>query len=193
MTVIATTPPTSGFARGSVQPSGKLPGSGAVVEVLRWTMPTKRDETRRTKLSVKQERAIDMLLGGSTVSEVAKVLGTARQTISGWRNRNPDFMAELVARRTELRDAHVDQITTLVPRAIDVVSNKVEEGSLPAAIHALRAVGLYGGNGRPLGPVDAEEVRVQLEETARLREARSQHIRQRVHAQLLHEWANPLG
>lgn len=124
-------------------------------------MATKTD-TRR-QLSVKQERAIDLLAVGKTVTEVADEVGVTRQTVSEWRNQEPQFVAALNQRRSEMWEGGRERLRSLLDRAVMVLEEdlKGEDRRLrqTAAVHVLRAVRLYGTqNFVPSGPVTPEGV-----------------------------------
>ena len=120
------------------------------------------DKTRQ--LNVKQENAIDLLLQGQNDREVAEAVGVSRQTVTEWPNGNAVFVAELNRRRQEVWGGEVERLRGLVAKAIDVLEEELEDeqGMTPvrvrqaAAVHILKAVGLYGANLRPSGNTDPE-------------------------------------
>ncbi len=126
---------------------------------------TEPDDTRQ--LSVEQENAIDLLLEGKPDREVAEAVGVTRQTVCDWRNHHAAFVAELNSRRKDVWGGQVERLRALVGRAVEVLEADLD-GEDPrlrqaAAVHVLRAVGLYGGlHGRklaPTGPSNASGVR----------------------------------
>ena len=128
-------------------------------------MATEADNSRQVvKLSVKQLNAIDLIMQGKTDGEVAKAVGVSRQTVNEWRNHQAVFVAELNGRRWELWRLQRERLCNLVKRAIDVMEQdlqgddrKLRQG---AAIHLLKAVGLYGQElfGPPGGATTPEAV-----------------------------------
>src|SRR5688500_13203893 len=66
-------------------------------------MQTKPDRLGRVagELSVAQLNAVDLLVTGTGDREVAEAVGVTRQTVCGWRNHDPAFVAALNARRLE--------------------------------------------------------------------------------------------
>ncbi|WP_304459407.1 phBC6A51 family helix-turn-helix protein [Alicyclobacillus sendaiensis] len=118
-------------------------------------------------LSVEQENAIDLLLCGKSDREVAEKVGVARQTVWEWRNRNPEFIAALNARRQEVWGSHVERLRQLVAKAIDVLEENLDGKAgaklqQDAAVHILRTVGLYGADLTPKGETSAEHVERQM-------------------------------
>lgn len=66
---------------------------------------------RPRKLSLTQIKAIDLILEGMTLREVAECLGVSRQTLSDWKNHHPLFKAKL----EELRAAAEDELRYTLP------------------------------------------------------------------------------
>jgi transposase-like protein len=64
-------------------------------------------ERPRERLKYKQARAVDLLVFGMTVTDVAAQLGVNRGTVHRWR-KDPIFVAQLEARRSELADSLLD-------------------------------------------------------------------------------------
>jgi hypothetical protein len=104
---------------------------------------TKPDITRH-KLTVAQLNAVDLLVTGKTDQEAAEAVGVTRQTVNGWRNANPWFVAALNARRQDLWGVTVDQLRALLPRAVAVLAEELDRGEARArvAVDILRLAGL---------------------------------------------------
>ena len=116
---------------------------------------TEPDKTRqKSGLIQKQYNAIDAILDGATDQEAAKRCGVSRQTVNGWKNNDPEFIEVLNRRREELWDTHLDQLRAMVGIAVqtladDLASNYGLQIKREAAIHVLKAIGLYGKDARP--------------------------------------------
>jgi hypothetical protein len=93
-------------------------------------------------LSAKQKRAITLLLAGSSITDAAKELGIGRQTISGWLNHHFGFKTALEAERQAIWQRSRDELMGLTGSALRVVRDHLDEGSLPAALGVIKAVGL---------------------------------------------------
>lgn len=91
-----------------------------------------------------QQRAMELLLGGATDSEVAAAVGVCRETVWSWRRESPVFMAELEKRRAEVWGSAAEKLRSLLMRAIANLEKAVDEGSLRASVEVLKATGLYG-------------------------------------------------
>jgi len=86
--------------------------------------PTNPGNTQPTPstLSIDQENAIDLLIQGQNDRQVAEAIGVTRQTVCDWRNHNPDFAAELAARRADYWGAHTGRLRHIASAAIDVLA-----------------------------------------------------------------------
>ena len=124
--------------------------------------PTHPDTSRhfsqiRPQLTLKQQNAVDLLIQGHSDRAVAEAVGVTRQTVCDWRNHNPAFIAELNRRRQDLWSSHADRLRRLADKAIKVLELDLMEAHphpsesqlklrQAAAVHILRACGLYGDN-----------------------------------------------
>ena len=102
----------------------------------------------RSRLSVEQENAIDLLIQGKTDRETAEAVGVTRQTVCEWRLKNTLFREALNLRRRELWDGQTERLRGLVSKAVDVLEGGLEAEDprlqQSAAVHILKAVSLYG-------------------------------------------------
>jgi len=112
-------------------------------------------------LSIKQEAAIDLIMAGYSDSEVAKEVGITRQTVSRWRNDNPDFIEALQMRRALMREQHMEVFSELIGRAIAVLRDALDNGDertrLKTAMFILRVSGLQG-YAKPAKEMNREEM-----------------------------------
>lgn len=114
-------------------------------------------------LSEKQRRAIAGILLGYTDAMVANSIDVSRQTVNGWRNHHPAFIAELNRQRQEIWDASIEQLRGLVCRAVDTVDYALRYGELHKraviALQVLRGLGVLGSHlsPKPLPPSRGEE------------------------------------
>jgi hypothetical protein len=63
----------------------------------------------------RQERAIGVLLSGSTDAEAAAEAGVSRETCCRWRHRNADFIAAMNEARQDLAQDFHDGLRALLP------------------------------------------------------------------------------
>ena len=126
-------------------------------------------DTETLTVSPKQDQAIALLLTGKTVTEVAEVVEVSRQTVSEWVHHHPGFQATLHQRQRELWQGASEQLRALLPKALEVVTKALDgEQALPAAVHVLKACGLYGGLA-PSGPIDAADIALEHKKQAHFR------------------------
>ena len=127
-------------------------------------MVTKPDKTRQNDLRTlnpKQAAAVELVAVGKRDTEVAEAVGVTRQTVNAWRKWHPEFEAELNRRRAEVWGASADRLRALLPRALDILEQKLDAPPAESANMALAVVKLSGlatDGLRPAGPTDAEEV-----------------------------------
>ena len=81
---------------------------------------------------------------GKTDRETAELVGVTRQTVNGWRNANPWFVAELNRQRQALWGGAVDRLRALLPRAVAVLAHGLDGGEdrLAVALAVLRPGGV---------------------------------------------------
>jgi hypothetical protein len=121
--------------------------------------PTKADRQDWT-LTPQQELAVDLLAAGKNVTDTAAAVGVSRQTLSEWKNSHLGFQAALHSRRQELWEAMTDKLRALLPKALAVVESGLDgEEPLPAAVHVLKAAGMYGVPA-PSGPTEVEDAEI---------------------------------
>jgi DNA-binding CsgD family transcriptional regulator len=124
---------------------------------------TKQDKT----LQPEQERAIALILTGATDQAIADAVGVTRQTVNTWRNHNPEFIAALNQRRAVIWEGSIERLRGLAGAAIDALADALEDAdpkqARAAAVHILKALGLYGQSLQPLGMIDPELIRKEQE------------------------------
>ena len=119
--------------------------------------------TTQDSLTVRQEKAIQLLMRGGSDQAVADELGIARQTVNNWRHNDAAFAARFNAERQALWSTHREKLRSLVAQAVDVLAEDMAATLEPklrqsAAIHVLKAVGLYGQDMKPSGAIDIGQV-----------------------------------
>ena len=115
-------------------------------------------------LTPQQAAAVDLLCTGKTLTDAAAAVEVTRQTVSEWLNHHPGFQAALHNRRQELWESMADALRGLLPRAVEVLKQQLEsEQPLAAAVHVLKACGLYGGLPAPGGWLEPEDAAAALQ------------------------------
>jgi hypothetical protein len=89
---------------------------------------------------------------------MAHTIEVTRQTVSERLHHHPGFQAVLNGRRQELWVGMTNALRGLLPKALELLKCELEgEAPLPAAVHVLKACGLYGMV-PPRGPTEVEDV-----------------------------------
>jgi hypothetical protein len=117
---------------------------------------TKSDITE-VKLSSQQHIAIGELLSGKNITETAEGLGISRQTLSSWLNHSSQFQAEMNKRRLEIIGESADYIRALIPKAIKVLEEELENGP-NRALAAVTILKLLKFELPKVGPTDPEVI-----------------------------------
>ncbi len=96
---------------------------------------TSRNEPQQ--LDPRRLRAVDLLAVGKRAAEVADELAVNRTTVWRWRDE-PAFQQELARRREELWTWSIDRMRGLLPRALDVVAEALDDGDGRTAMQLLK-------------------------------------------------------
>ena len=109
---------------------------------------TKDDTTRQTEVSEKQSIAIDLLITGLSVTQVAKTLNVSRQTVSVWIHHHVPFIAESNRRRKLRNNALTFRCEYAMSLALDLVVETLEGGDTTFAQQVFRQCSSHLLNGR---------------------------------------------
>jgi hypothetical protein len=110
-------------------------------------MPRKRRRERASAwaLSSEQERVVVLLAQGKTIAETAESVEISEHTVRSWRWEHPGVQAAVNSRRQEDWVVVTDRLRALVPKALEVLEQELAgETPLSAALHILKACGVYG-------------------------------------------------
>ncbi|CUU47325.1 phBC6A51 family helix-turn-helix protein [Clostridium beijerinckii] len=94
------------------------------------------------ELNDKQLRAIELLVEGESVNDVATAIGVSRQTVSTWKNKDELFKAELDKCRQSLKSEVDGRLLTHVVPLTDklikiALKSSSDKTSLDAIIYAI--------------------------------------------------------
>ena len=128
-------------------------------------MPRKRRRERASAwaLSSEQERVVVLLAQGKTIAETAESVEVSEHTVRSWRWEHPGVQAAVNSRRQEDWVVVTDRLRALVPKALEVLEQELAgETPLSAALHILKACGLYGLRRTDMwdGCTDPEEIAI---------------------------------
>jgi hypothetical protein len=115
--------------------------------------------TKTDTLTPQQAAAADLLAFGATVTDAAATVEVSRQTVSEWLHHNAGFQAALHARQHELWQGNAERLRSLVPKALETLEGSLsdEKQGVAAAVHVLKAAGLYGLSA-PSGSIHVDEI-----------------------------------
>jgi AcrR family transcriptional regulator len=102
----------------------------------------------RPILRVEQARALELLLEGGKVPEVATEVGVSRATVWRW-TREPDFAARLTAARDERAKAAFDRLDQAVLDALEVIVALVRDPEAPPTVRLKAAESVLSRAGLP--------------------------------------------
>jgi len=133
----------------------------------------KQNETE-CNISDNQQLAISLIVTGKTDTEIAKELNISRTTLWRWKTEDSGFIVELNKKRREVWGSSIDRLRNLVPKAIEIMEKFIDDNalldnsSLAAAVHILKAVGIYGVALNPEKlPATKEEVKLEARKKER--------------------------
>ena len=116
------------------------------------------DNPRPEALTAKQERALDHLLAGETITAAAKAVNADPSTLHRWLRENPLFQATFNQRRRELQEAHQTKLASIATKALQTVEQAVENGDVGTSMKLLTGLGLLSGEAPRIGPEDPRDV-----------------------------------
>ncbi len=122
------------------------------------TEGSNKTQQNATSLTSTQEKALQAMLSGETVTAAAKTAKVNRTTVHRWLN-DPDFLAVRNSYRSELRDTQHHRLARLASKAIEVVEQALEDGDIRTALAVLRGIGLLAGQAPQTGPTNADQIR----------------------------------
>lgn len=117
-------------------------------------MTTKPDTSGLTRA---QETALGALIRGTSITDAAQESGVARQTVSHWKNNDPEFIAALNRGRRDAWEQEQDRLRAVRAKALDVIAAELDNnGSFGRAMEVLKALSRMSL--KPEGKTSAEQV-----------------------------------
>lgn len=124
-------------------------------------------QTTYEALTPAQAAAVGHLLAGRSGKDTAAAVGVSEETVSRWRNGSPSFVAALNVGRHELHAAELDALRQLRRRALDTLTELLENGEDATRLRAASLV-LRLDAGAPTGPQTPEQVAQDWADTRRV-------------------------
>jgi transposase-like protein len=104
----------------------------------------------------KQQRALELILAGHSVTDIAAQVGVRRETVWRWRN-DPSFASEVSVRQAQRRQAIHDELDAGVIESVRMLRGLVADTDAPPGARVRAATALMDRAG--LTPAYAVEVR----------------------------------
>ena len=125
----------------------------------------------KVTLTPEQWSAVDFLATGGSLGDVQKATTVEAATVRAWL-RDADFVAALNVRTNEVRDAHLDRLRAMVPKALDTLEGLLESQDeavrLRASTYVLKATGVEGVQWLRIDATTPSNVRAGWEHKERL-------------------------
>ncbi len=114
------------------------------------------------KITDRHARAAELLVAGSTATEVANELEVSRETVSRWKS-DPEFIARLNELRNEATNVAREKLRGLVARSVQVIEEVLADPDSPPKVRldaAFRVLDRCGLDrvGAGEGSEDPEEI-----------------------------------
>ena len=93
---------------------------------------------QKRSVTAQQEMAIDMLVMGRRLTDVADAVGISREQLWRWRTQDVGFKARLDEVQVEAHAARMNRFWALNDKAHDVLEESLEEGDPKAAMDILK-------------------------------------------------------
>ena len=118
--------------------------------------PPRADPPPVQPLSASQERALDALVAGESITEAARQAHVDRSTVHRWLSRDDRFRAGVNAARRELRETAQRKLEALAGKALEVVANALDTNDAKTALRILDGLGMLTGERPTIGSEDPE-------------------------------------
>jgi hypothetical protein len=123
----------------------------------------RRSKTSKKPISPAQERVIEQLIGGASITSSAESTGVSRQTVHRWFRDDFEFQAQLNSARLNLRIESEDRLFALAAQAIGTVEDALRNGDATAGLSILKGLGLLTGRPQAIGSESPSALRSQAE------------------------------
>lgn len=111
------------------------------------------------EITVRQERALHVLLAGGDDAAAAQAAGVQRPTLNRWKNHDADFISAMNLARADLAAGFLDSLRALYSDAVAVIRDGLD-AEQPIAIRLRAAEAIIKNIAPPDGETDPEAIRV---------------------------------
>ncbi len=129
--------------------SRRNPGGAAEVQAVRVDQAT----GRLGGITIKQQQAIGLMLGGCSFADTARRAGVSRGTLYQWR-RSEKFVAALESWRGDMEQAARSRLLNLSGMGLKAIHRALEAGDAKVALAMFKGLGIF----TPLAEPKAREV-----------------------------------
>ena len=102
----------------------------------------KREEVGIQRLPASKQAALQMILGGQTVAEAARVTGVTRMTIHRWLKSDPEFQAAYNEWQEQIIGSTQARLLAMTDKAAEAVEKALEAGDARLGLKLLKEMGL---------------------------------------------------
>src|ERR1700722_6466946 len=99
-------------------------------------------EAEMARLKPLQKEAIDLLCGGVTISETARIMGVARMTIYNWLRSDPVFASVYNQWLDEMEQTSRSRLSAMTEKAALAIERALENSDAKSALQLLKGLGL---------------------------------------------------
>ena len=117
--------------------------------------------TTHSTLTPKQDRALDHLVAGKSITAAAKAVKVDRSTLHRWLRDDHCFIAAHNQRRRELRERHQTRLTYIATKAFGTVEKAIQGGDVAISMKLLSGLGFLPGEEPWIGPDNPREVELE--------------------------------
>ncbi len=119
------------------------------------------DDPNDGRLPPQQQTAMELLVGGKSVAETARLAGVGRATVFRWLKNDPVFRAALNQWHDQIESGCHSRLMSLTDKAGDAIEKALDAGDARTAMQLLKGMGMI--KERATGPTDPEEIRTRSE------------------------------
>jgi hypothetical protein len=130
------------------------------------------------KLTPVQKKAVNLIMEGMPMAEVAQKVGRCRQTLSGWKNHHPAFKAKLEVLGAEAEEELSFAVRTSAGFMLSQLRRLAQEGAPEISMKAIQ----YFFDRHPWPAPDADKQHPLLSERSDMVSRMLDQLRSREHA-----------
>ena len=99
-------------------------------------------------ITLKQQQAVMLILGGSSAADAARRIGVSRRTLHHWR-RSEKFIAALESWRADMEQAARSRLLNLSSMGLRAIHRALEAGDAKVALALFKGLGVFNLSPEP--------------------------------------------